>query len=302
MTLSRRRFTHMVAALTAATAWSRPGFGLSQGKPNLGLNTWSLRALSQDEAVPIIIQVMKTAGLQDCELLFSHVEPTKLSPLFPVGLLSAPRFSPTPQQAEEERKTAAALTEWRMSVPMSYFENIRSQFDKQGLRIKSYAARLGNTEAEIDRIFLMASSLGVDSLNARVPESLTAIVAAAADKHRMMVGLQFSDIKMLERQLAASHFFRIDADIGDMTKAEIDPLKFVRTNYRSMSSMDLKDALKGGISVVFGKGDAQMKEVLLFLKEKHVGFTTYVDCDYAGTGRSSEEIERCVSYVRGIIG
>ena len=33
-----------------------------------------------------------------------------------------------------------------------------------------------------------------------------------------------------------------------------------------------------------------MKEVLLFLKEKQVSAPAYVDCDYAGTGRSTEEV------------
>lgn len=302
MKLSRRQFNHAIGAVAAAAACSRQSFGFTENALKLGLNTWSLRALSQEEAIPVIIQTMKQARLQECQLLFTHVEPAKFNPVFPAGIFNPPKSSPTPQQLEDQKATAAALTKWRLSVPMSYFENIRSTFEKQDLRIKSYSVRLGSSEAEIDRLFLMAKALGADSIVTRLPAALTSMTAAAADKHRMIVGLQFSDENELKKQLAASQYFRMDPDIGDLTKAKVDALQFVQTNYASMVAFDLKDALPGGPSVPFGEGAAHMKEILRFLKEKQAPITAYVDCDYAGTGRSPEEVEKCASYARGIIG
>jgi hypothetical protein len=302
MKLSRRQFNQAIGAFALASACSRQSFGFADNGLRLGLNTWSLRALSQGEAIPIIIQAMKQASLHDCQILFTHVEPAKFNPVFPVGVFNPPKSSPTPQQLEEQKATAAALTKWRLSVPMSYFEDIRSTFEKQGLRIKSYSARFGSSEAEIDRLFLMAKALGADSIVTRLPATLTSMTAAAADKHRMIVGLQFSDLDELKKQLAASQYFRMDPDIGDLTKAKIDALQFIQTNYSSMVAFDLKDAMPGGPSVPFGEGAAHMKEVLQFLKEKQAPITAYVDCDYAGTGRSPEEVEKCASYARGIIG
>jgi len=302
MKLSRRQFNHAIGAVAAAATCSRQSFGSVENELKLGLNTWSLRALSQEEAIPVIIQAMKQARLQNCQILFTHVEPAKFNPVFPVGIFSPPRLPPTPQQLEEQKATAAALSEWRLSVPMSYFENIRSTFEKQGLRVKSYSVRFGSSEAEIDRLFLMAKALGADSIVTRLPATSTSMTAAAADKHRMIVSLQFSDLDELKKQLAASQYFRMNPDIGDLTKAKIDALQFVQTNYPSISAFDLKDAVPGGPSVPFGEGAAHMKEVLQFLKEKQVPITAYVDCDYAGTGRSAEEVEKCASYARGIIG
>jgi hypothetical protein len=261
-----------------------------------------LRALSQEEAIPVIIQTMKQARLQACQILFTHVEPTKFNPVFPAGVFNPPKSSPTPQQLEEQKATAAALTQWRLSVPMSYFEDIRSTFEKQGLRIKSYSNRFGSSEAEIDRLFLMAKALGADSLVTRLPATLTTMVAAAANKHQMIVSLQVSDLDELKKQLAASQYFRMDPDIGDLTKAKIDAVQFVESNYTSMSAFDLKDAMPGGPSVPFGEGEARIKAVLQFFKDKQVPITAYVDCDYAGTGRSPEEVEKCAAYARGIIG
>lgn len=302
MKLSRRQFHRWMGTTIAVAACSRRSFGFVEGALRLGLNTWSLRALSQNEAIPVIIQVMKQARLQDCEILFSHVEPAKFNPVFPVGILSAPKSPPTPSQLQEQKEIATALTDWRLSVPMSYFDGIRSTFEKQDLRIKAYTVRLGTSVAEIDRQFLMAKALGADSVIARVPEPRTSLVAAAAEKHRMVVGLQFSDIAVLRKQLAASGYFRIDPDIGDLTKAKVNALQFVEDNYQSMSALDLKDAMAGGVSVPFGEGNSNMKEVLQFLQEKQVAITAYVDCDYAGTGRSTNEVKRCVSYIRSSIG
>jgi len=302
MKLSRRQFNQGIGAFAVAAACPRRSFGSAENGLSLGLNTWSLRALAQEEAIPIIIQAMKQARLHDCQILFTHVEPAKFNPVFPAGIFNPPKSSPTPQQLEDQKATAAALTKWRLSVPMSYFENIRSTFEKQDLRIKSYSVRLGSSEAEIDRLFLMAKALGADSIVTRLPAALTSMTAAAADKHRMIVGLQFSDENELKKQLAASQYFRMDPDIGDLTKAKVDALQFVQTNYASMVAFDLKDALPGGPSVPFGEGAAHMKEILRFLKEKQAPITAYVDCDYAGTGRSPEEVEKCASYARGIIG
>jgi hypothetical protein len=302
MKLSRRQFNQGIGAFAVAAACPRRSFGSAENGLSLGLNTWSLRALAQEEAIPIIIQAMKQARLHDCQILFTHVEPAKFNPVFPAGIFNPPKSSPTPQQLEDQKATAAALTKWRLSVPMSYFENIRSTFEKQDLRIKSYSVRLGSSEAEIDRLFLMAKALGADSIVTRLPAASTSMTAAAADKHRMIVGLQFSDENELKKQLAASQYFRMDPDIGDLTKAKVDALQFVQTNYASMVAFDLKDALPGGPSVPFGEGAAHMKEILRFLKEKQAPITAYVDCDYAGTGRSPEEVEKCASYARGIIG
>jgi hypothetical protein len=302
MKLSRRQFNQAIGAVAAAAACSRQSFGYTENALKLGLNTWSLRALSQQEAIPIIIQTMKQARLQYCQILFTHVEPAKFNPVFPVGVFNPPKSSPTPQQIEQQKATEAALTQWRLSVPMSYFEDIRSTFEKQGLRIKSYSIRFGSSEAEIDRQFLMAKALGADSIATRLPTASTSLVAAAADKHRMIVGLQVSDLDEVKKQLAVSQYFRMDPDIGDLTKAKIDALQFIETNYTSISALDLKDAMPGGPSVPFGEGEARVKAVLQLLKDKQVPITAYVDCDYAGTGRSPEEIEKCASFARSIIG
>jgi hypothetical protein len=295
MRLSRRQFAQRVGAMAGAMAFARVSFGFAEGGPGLGLNTYSLRGLMQDEAVPVILQVMKQAKLQDCELFSNHVEPAK----FAMPMVAGARTPPTPEQLEQRKVTAAALTEWRLSVPMSYFEAIRSSFEKEGLRIKAYNPRMGSSDAEIDRQFMMAKALGADSLITRITEAQTASVVAAAEKHQLTVGLQISDIALVKRQLAASKYMTMDPDIGDLTRTNNDALQFVKDNYTSFSSLDLKDYKTGTASVPFGEGDAHLKDVVQFLKSKSVPITMYIDCDYPGTGKSTDEIVKCAAYVRG---
>jgi hypothetical protein len=302
MTLSRRQFTQRMGATVGALAFARSSFGFAEAWPRLGLNTYSLRLLSQEEALPVILQVMKQTKLQECELWSTHVEPAKFAtPIGGGGAPGAARTPPTPEQLEQRKALAAGLAEWRLSTPMSYFENVRASFEKEGLRIKSYNARIGASDAEIDRQFLMAKALGADSMITRLTDAQTASVAAAADKHQFTVGLQFSDLALIKKQLAASKYFTMDPDIGDLTRNNNDALQFVQDNYKSISSLDMKDYKTGTASVPFGEGDAHMKEVVQFLKSKSAPITLYIDCDYPGTGKSTDEIAKCVTYVRGAL-
>ncbi len=73
-----------------------------------------------------------------------------------------------------------------------------------------------------------------------------------------------------------------------------------RSARREENTERLRVFLSGVSSVLpFGEGDAQMKEVLQFLKSKSAAITVYIDSDYPGTGKSTDEIVKCVSYVRG---
>lgn len=268
--------------------------------PPLGLNTWSLRNLKRSQAIPSILRVMQDAGLRNCQLLFSHAEPEEFDPDF-ASMFSGAGKPPSQQERDEQKRKSEARTAWRLSVPMTYFEELRSQFDQRGLRIRAYAAPFGSSAGEIDRIFLMAKTMGAAAVNARLPEAQTDLVAAAAVRHDLLVGIQVADQRILALQLRASPQMRADPDLGDLTKAGVSALDFVKANLGSISSIDLKDAVTGGSSVPFGTGDARMKQVLEFLVNARSNLDIYIDCDYPSTGSSTDEVNRCVSYVRGVV-
>jgi L-ribulose-5-phosphate 3-epimerase UlaE len=117
----------------------------------------------------------------------------------------------------------------------------------------------------------------------------------------LLVGIQVGDLRLLEQQLRTSSRFRANPDIGDLTKAGVPALDFIKEHLDSIASIDLKDAVRGGASVPFGTGEAHMREVLEFLMRARSRAGLYIDCDYPGTGSSTDEVESCVSYIRGVM-
>jgi len=115
------------------------------------------------------------------------------------------------------------------------------------------------------------------------------------------VGIQVSDVKLLEQQVRTSQFLRADPDMGDLTKAKVNALQFVEDHASNIVCIDLKDAVEGGGSVRFGEGEAPLKQVLRLIDMQKLPIATYIDCDYPGTGNSPEEVARCVSFVRGMV-
>jgi len=275
-------------------------FAIPSAVPPLGLNTWSLRELKHDQAIPAILRVMQETGLRNCQLLFSHAEPEEFDPDF-ASMFSKAGKLPSQQERDEQKRKSEARAAWRLSVPMTYFEALRSQFEQRGLKIQGYATPLGSSAEEIDRVFLMAKTMGAVVVNTRLPEAQTDLVAAAAVRHGLFVGIQATDQRILALQLRASPQMRADPDLGDLTKAGVSARDFVEGHLDSISSIDLKDAVAGGGSVPFGTGDAHMKEVLQFLVHARSNVEIYIDCDYPGTGSSADEVKRCVRYVRGVI-
>jgi hypothetical protein len=269
--------------------------------PVLGLNTWSLRNLKHDQAIPAILRVMEETGIRNCQLLSIHAEPEEFDPDF-ASMFSNAGKPPSQAERDAQKHKSEARAAWRASVPMTYFETLRSQFEDKGLIVRAYAASLGNSPEEIDRVFLMAKTLGVTMVITRLAETQTDIVAAAATRHDMLVGIQVSDQQILAKQLRASPQMRADPDLGDLTKAGVSALDFVKGHLDSICSIDLKDAVTGGGSVPFGTGDAHMKDTLEFLVHSRSNVDIYIDCDYPGTGSSTDEVKKCVRYVRAVIG
>jgi hypothetical protein len=239
--------------------------------------------------------------LGDCELFASQVEPAPPGSANGGRGAGGGRASLTPEQQAAQKAAAEALTKWRLTVPLDYFVGIRKKFHAAGLNIPTYGTRFGDSDEEIDRMFVMTKALGAKVLSARVPLPMTKRVASFADKHKMIVGIQSTDADALAQQLPMSQYFRIDLDIGDFTRAGHDSLQYVKDNYMHMTDIHLKDCKLNGPSVPFGEGDSHMKEVLQFLKERKSTVRAYIDCDYPGTGQSVEEIKKCYSYVKAAL-
>jgi sugar phosphate isomerase/epimerase len=102
----------------------------------IGAQTYSFRDLPLDRA----IAAMQEIGLGECELFVGHVEPKGMR--------------------------GSDLKKWRLTTPLSYFEQIRKKFDDAQIDLYAYTLNFSDrfSDDEIGRGFQMTKALGTDKI------------------------------------------------------------------------------------------------------------------------------------------
>ena len=304
MTFSRRDFARLaISAAPFARAFGKTIDSKIDGV-QLGVQTYSFRDLSLDDA----IKAMVADGLGDCELFSPHVEPG--------GAQEAVSLWEGPPRPEAELKAAykahdEKVSKWRMSVPLDYFKDIRKKFDDAGIKIYAFnlSPEEGWSDAEIDRGFLMAKSLGVGLITSSTTVTTARRMAPLAEKHNMMVAMhghsdlkdpnQFATPESFAKALAMSKHFRINLDIGHFTAANFDAVDFIRKNHEKIVLLHLKDRKKNdGDNTPWGEGDTPIKQVLQLLKSNKYPIPAFIEYEYKGTGTSQDEVAKCYQYCK----
>jgi sugar phosphate isomerase/epimerase len=95
-----------------------------------------------------------------------------------------------------------------------------------------------------------------------------------------------------------SPLFRLQADLGQLVDGNIDPVAYIRDHHAHITSVYLTDCRKGAEEkVVWGHGDAPIREVLQLLEREGWPIHAYVKCQ-PGAGSVIEEVKRCVAYAK----
>ena len=274
----------------------------------LGAQSYSFRDLPLDDA----IQAMVADGLGDCELFSPHIE---------AGGIQATRalFQPGTKLTREQRRAAfeaheKKLQEWRLTVPLDYFKQVRAKFDRAGINLYAYNLSFNEhfSDEEIDRGFLMAKALGVGIITASTTLPVAQRVTPFAEKHRMIVAMhghsnvkdpnQFATPESFAKALAMSKYFRINLDIGHFTAANYDAVDYIRKNHGNIVLLHLKDRKKNqGPNVPWGEGDTPIKQVLLLLKQKQYPIPAFIEYEYKGSGTSQQEVAKCYRYCKDVL-
>jgi hypothetical protein len=99
----------------------------------LGAQSYSFRDVPLDDA----IAGMAADSCGVCELYSGHIEPPSLSKTAPIPA-PGPGGRPTPRTFA----FADSLREWRKTVPLSYFHEVKKKFDDAGITMRSIAASI----------------------------------------------------------------------------------------------------------------------------------------------------------------
>jgi sugar phosphate isomerase/epimerase len=317
--VSRRDFVKWaVAALPAARMFGEIN-SVVHGV-QLGVQTWSYRALPAGGGVDTIINAIVENQLGECELFASHIEPGGMGPLMRLFKSWSERGAAAPQPGRQmppiDPDIMAELQkqrQWRMTVSNDELQAIRKKFNDKGVNIYAYNSLAGGLgpgpdfDQEADRAFVIAKALGCKIVSSSSPLLVARRMVPFAEKHQMTVAWhghsnvhdpnQFAKPESFAEALKMSKLYRINLDIGHFTAAGYDPVSFIRQNHSNITHIHLKDRKKNdGPNTPWGEGDTPIKAVLQLIEKNKYPIRAYVEYEYEGQGTPIQEVAKCVQY------
>jgi len=293
MTLTRREWNGLVVGGLVAGPLARFAFAQHLNSTiagvRLGAQTYSFR----DRSLDATIASMHDVGLGFCELWQSTVETTQV--------VGAPAAGATKRDA---------LRQWRLTVPMDFFKEIRRKFDAAGVTLTAYNLSFGSdfTDDEIARGFEMARALGVDVITASSPVTMAGRVDPFAKKAGIKVAFHnHSDMKPNEfarpedfatAMKDTSTMININLDIGHFTAANFEAVEFLDAHHDRILSVHIKDRKRNqGDNVPFGEGDTPIVAVLRRLRDRKWDIPAQIEYEYRGQD-AVVEVRKCFEYCR----
>jgi sugar phosphate isomerase/epimerase len=308
---TRRDFGKIaLAALPLASALAK--INSKVNGVQLGVQTYSFRDLPPEGIVDGVIKAMTEIGLGECEVFASQFEPAQ--PRMGGGGGRGRGTPPDPAVVAAREKARADLRDWRLTVSMDHFKNLKKKFDDAGITIYAYNYSFNNsfTDDEIERGFEFAKALGVRAITASTTVSVAKRVVPFADKHKMIVAMhghdnvtdpeQFAKPETFQAAMDMSKYFWVNLDIGHFFTAGYDPVAYINEHHARITNLHLKDRKKDhGENTVWGQGDTPIKPVLTLLKDKKYPIPAFIEYEYRGTESPTAEVKKCFEYAKAAL-
>jgi sugar phosphate isomerase/epimerase len=225
----------------------------------------------------------------------------------------------TPEQQAAQDKYAADLKTWRLSVPMSKFEELAKQFNDAGvtIHIVKWSPSRWTSDEEIDYAFKSAKAMGALGVTDELTLEAATKLAPFAEKNGMYVGLhthgQFGteafEKDVLIPALAVSPAVMLNFDIGHFYGSTgLHPNTIIEKYKDRIKSIHLKDktgpnTTPPNTNQVWGQGETPISDVLLKIKEEKLPYWCDVELEYpvAPWSNSVKEVLTCINYARQIL-
>ncbi len=222
----------------------------------------------------------------------------------------------SPEQQAAQEKYAADLKEWRLSVPVSKFEELRRKFNDAGIDIHIVKFSPGRwPDDEIDYAFRAARAMGAKGVTDEIgDENIVRKLATIAEKHNMFAifhqHMQFAEEGFsYDPFLAISPAVMMNFDAGHFFGSTgIHPNTIIDKYHDRIFSIHMKDKTgpytdPPNTNQVWGQGEMPITDVLLNIKEKKYPVYVDVELEYpvAPWSNSVKEVRTCVNYARQIL-
>ena len=330
--IDRRKFLQSTALTAGAfaiaplhTACTTPAKQIEVSRSNfggveVGAITYCFRSMPTD-AGSILLYTL-TAGLGTLEMMGEVAENY-------AGRPRAPQPNPqiqglTPEQ-QREAQTEARLRNneivraWRLSVPMSKYEQLARIYKMAGVNIHiiKLSPNANMSDAELDYVFNVCKALGAMGVSTELNLQTAERVSPFAVKHGKYLIMhnhdQFADESFTLEPFLQYENVRLNFDMGIYAGTTgKDPREIVEKYHDKIASIHIKDytgptATPPHANRIWGQGDTPIKDFLLYIQSNagKPGWPVHCDVEmtYDVPDGSDALIEtvRCVEYIKNIL-
>ena len=321
--VTRRKFLGLSAA--AATMAIVPvNFSIlgeqKDKKPNskfggvqIGAITYSWRSMSP--SAEDTLKYCVEDGISSIELMSNTIELYAGVPQLP----ARPERDASNEQKSAFQKTSKEIAEaqkkWRISAPMSKFEELRKMYNKAGVNIHivKFSPESWSDE-EVDYTFKVAKALGAKGVSTEIGDVSAKKLGPFAEKHGLYSilhnhlqpgtpGWTFEKfLEMSPRNLLnfdAGHYFG---------STGLHPNGIIEKLHSRIASIHMKDKTgpKGtppNTNMEWGKGETPISDILLLLKKNKWPINVDIELEYPVPEGSDavKEVKKCVEFCRNIL-
>ncbi len=321
--ISRREFIGSAAALASIALVPSRLYGCKPaidgsrfGGVQIGVITYSYR--SMPSTAEDILGYLQESGLTSVELMGGPIE--EFAGIPQIDVPRYPRGTElTDEQATELRdareRQALAQREWRTSVGMDKFRELRQMYNDAGVNID--IAKLGRPEwsdEEIDYAFNVARVLGARGITFEISMDAARRMAPFADRHNLYAimhnhgqpaqpGFSFED------HLAFGRNLMLNFDVGHYYGyTGRHPNDVIEKLHDRIASLHLKDKTgpqndPANANVMWGEGGTPLDDILFLLKDRGWPIVCDIELEYPVPENSNavREVTRCVEYCKEIL-
>lgn len=283
------------------------------GGVQVGAITYSWRSMSP--TAEDTLKYCQASGISSIEMMSNTIE---LYAGIPKGPERPPRDASEEIRAafqKASQEAAEAQKKWRISVPMTKFEELRKMYNKAGVKIHIAKFSPENwSDEEIDYTFRAAKALGAKGVSTEIGEKACEKLGPIAEKHGMYAvmhqHLQPGEPGWtFEKFLEYSPAIMLNFDAGHyFGSTGLDPNGIIEKLHGRIASVHLKDKTgpKGtppNTNMEWGKGETPIAEILLLLQKNKWPINVDIELEYPVPQGSDAvaEVKKCVEYCRKIL-
>lgn len=288
-----------LASLTIALYLMLPATSLAGNKGSkfggvqIGAITYSYRSMA-DQSLNAYLNYIVQSGLSSVELMGNIAE----------------QYAGMPQT-----KDAEAIRQWRTTVSMEKYKEIKKLFKSKGIKIN--ILKLGDknwSDAEIDYAFNACKAVGAVGISMEISEEAARRMQPFAEKHNLYVifhnhGQPGDPNFSFDRVLALGSKLMLNFDAGHYFGATgLHPNGLIERLHDRIVSVHLKDktgpkAGEPNKNQPFGKGETPVVEMLQLIQKKGWPISCDIELEYTIPAGSDavKEVVKCVAYCKAAL-